>query len=236
MTTVNNLATPQALAVFELLTDGHEMTAKQIGAQLNVLPNAVYRSVEQLIDIGVVTKTDSYPTSYTKTAGPAALESFLLNTQKSFLNSFLSDVDPDAGQEANMSFINTRSDLLKMTDRDTSQAKRTINFIVSGLQVPDESILTYHRAVAKDIQIRALLQKRDDTSPGKLEKWRDIGVKYRFTNDLGIRMFSFDSKVLYLTSYDQSKKEEAQGVRIAYPHLAMFMDGIFEQKWATAKK
>lgn len=228
------LATPQARATYDLLASRNDLTAKEIGECLGILPNAVYRAADQLLSLGVVKKQGSYPARYSLVPVGEALGWFLLTAQRSFKEAFqYSSQQPLAGalKGPSMTFIRTRENLLKRTDQDAARAAKSIDFIVSGLEVPDETVIAFRKAVAKGVRVRALLQKRKETSKAKLEKWADLGADVRLTDDHGVRMFLFDTKTAYMTSYNQGKKEEAFGVRFDFAPLAVMLQDVFELRW-----
>lgn len=234
------LLSPQAKAVYKLLSKRSPLTAREIGDSLGILPNAVYRANKQLLELSVIEKSNSYPVTYSRVPLPSAMGWFLLSAQRSFRETFSTNDDLQAlikvTNAPSMSFVKTRANLLSKTDKDAVLAKREINFIVSGLEVPDSTVLAYRKATTKGVRVRALIQKRNETSKEKLEQWHDLGVEFRYIDDLGIRMFVFDNKIVYLTSYSQDKKQEAFGVRFAYVPFAVMMNGLFEQKWEAAER
>jgi sugar-specific transcriptional regulator TrmB len=211
------------------------LTAREIGDELRIMPNAVYRAVRHLIDLGVVQQRDSHPVRYDIVPRSVAMGWFLMAAQQSFVKTFGSATGTQPDGVASMSVVKTRSGLLSKTDKDTALAKRSIDFIVSGLEVPKETILAYHTATKRGVKIRVLLQKRTDTSPDKLRRWLSLGAEIRLTSDMSIRMFIFDSAVVYLTSYSKSNKEEAFGLRFKYQPLAITLNDVFEQRWKQAE-
>jgi len=234
MSSVLRVASPQAVSIYQLLSSRKALTAKEIGDELCIMPNAVYRAVKQLIAVGVVEQRGSHPVRYAILPRSAAMGWFLMAAQQSFLQTFGAADGEQPNNATSMSVVKTRDALLAKTDKDTNLAKDAIDFIVSGLEVPKESILAYHEAVARGVKIRVLLQERKDTSREKLKEWLALGADIRRTSDLSLRMFIFDSKIVYLTSYSQRNKEEAFGLRFKYPPLAILLNDVFEQRWQTA--
>jgi len=49
------------------------------------------------------------------------------------------------------------------------------------------------------------------------------------------RIIIFDSKIFYLTSYNPQNKEEAIGIRFAYPPIAKQISDLFEKRWKASK-
>jgi sugar-specific transcriptional regulator TrmB len=235
MTTVGNFVSPQALTIYKLLSGNGAMTAKDIGKQINIMPNAVYRANKQLLEMGIIEKSDSYPVIFSTVPVSSAIGWFLLQAQRDFKQTFgISEkTNTPPATSPSITFIKSRADLLNRTDKDVIASQKEVKFIVSGLEVPDSTVLAYRKAATKGVSIKALVQKRR-SNLHNLEKWQNIGVDVRQVDDLELRVFIIDSRIVYLTSYSQNKKEEAFGVRFEYPPLATLMNDLFEQKWQMA--
>ena len=143
-------------------------------------------------------------------------------------------MQPMGSLNPGVTFIHNREDLLKATDKDVSHASTSVDFIVSGLEVPDETILAYRGALQRGVRIRAIVQKKHDTTTDKLEKWKTIGVEARYTDSIETRIFIIDQKVTYITSYDSCVKNRAVGVRFDYAPVSTIMGMLFEEKWLSA--
>lgn len=223
------------MSIYNLLLSNGSMTASEIGAQLDILPNAVYRANKQLLSIGIIDKSDTYPVTFNPVPVSSALGWFLIEAQRNFRQTF-----GDGNQVHNLTtspkitFIKNRTDLLNRTDKDAISATKEIKFIVSGLEVPDSTVLAYRKAITKGVEVKALVQKRK-ANIGRLEQWQDFGVEVRQVNDLELRLFIIDSRIVYMTSYSQNKKEAAFGIRFEYPPFAALMSELFEQKWLSAQ-
>ncbi len=111
---------------------------------------------------------------------------------------------------------------------------QSINLIVSGLEVPDEVILAFRKAIACGVKVRVIVQQKRETTRGRLEKWRDIGAEVRYRPHIGMRLFVFDERVVYLVSYREQNRDAALGVRFDYSPIAEQMNQLFEHHWAQA--
>jgi sugar-specific transcriptional regulator TrmB len=236
MNLIESIVSPQAMAIYNLLNEGGSKTAAEIGVALGILPNAVYRSIKQLEGVGILRRSSTYPVVFSVITPASAMGWFLLEAQRSFKQTFgdNSQAGPFNNPAASIAVIKSRTNLLKRTDQDAIHATRSINFIVSGLEVPDATILAYRKAIAKGVRVRALVQQNHHTTTQKLEQWKDIGVDVRYQRNTDLRIFTFDNDVAYITSYNDAKKEDAFGIRFNYPPLATMLNGLFEQQWHEA--
>jgi hypothetical protein len=225
---------PKLPRIYRLLLASGQMSARQVAAQLNLVPNAVYRYMEQMRQLGLVRQSQGYPAKYAANSPSVAMGWFLLEAQRTFNQEFGAGRPEEALAGTSMSFLRTRGELLKKTDNDVSIAKHEVNFMVSGLEVPAETILTYKKAIDRGVKIRVLIQKRDDISVETLDRWLGVGIEARVCPSMGIRMFVFDSEIVYLTSYVEYKKDDAFGLRFRYPPLAAFMGQVFAGMWSSS--
>jgi len=224
----------QETDVYKLLLEHQSLTAKDIAERLNIFPNTVYRTVKQLIQLGFVQQNYAYPVEYEAIHGVEGLELYSAMVSQHFLEEFPTK-HRDGSKILNISFIRNREDLRKNTDRDVSSAKQTVNFIVSGLEVPAESILTYKLAADRGVDIRVLIQRLDDTSTPMFQRWKRIGVKVKYFPNMEARIFIIDEEIVYFTSYNPEHKDEAIGMRFDYAPYAKIMDELFNLRWKTAQ-
>lgn len=226
---------PQATEIYRLLLENNALTAKNIAKELHIFPNAVYRAVKQLLEKGFVKQIDSYPTSYAALPQNEALELYSANLQQNFQQLFTTKILTNA-RTLDIAFLRTREDLRQNTDADVATAQHSVHFIVSGLEVPAETILTYKQAIERGVTVRALVQQLDDTSEHMFKNWKKIGLHVKYSPNMEARTFIIDKKIVYFTSYSPNKKEEAIGMRFAYVPYARIMNELFEQRWNMGKE
>lgn len=223
--------------IYRLLRRGRSQTAKQIGTKLHILPNAVYRSIENLRALGLVYKTGHYPTQFAARETPDALESYLAVLRENFMSAFPTEGVPphDLKDSLDVSFVRNRTELLKKTDHDLMQTKVEAHLIVSGLEVPAETVLKYKHAVDRGVTVRILVQNLNEANKEMLHNWQRNGVDVRHYHVLEARIFIFDAQVVYITSYDPQEKEVGTGVRLNNPAIARVMNDTFRQRWDAAE-
>lgn len=228
---------PQSTEVYRLLSDSSDLTAKQIAEKLNVLPNAVYRAMKPLIDFGMAEQLDGYPVRYKAVAAGSAMNWYLRAMARDFRHEFgVSHQQQPDDSEPSITFIKDRQSLLRMGEQDARNATKTINYIVSGHRVPDSTVLAYRKAATVGVRIRAITQNNPETAgAAALESYEDMGVEVRYLPNIGIRLFVFDGKTAYMTSYDDTQSSKAFGIRFTYEPVAAQLDELFEQRWQQAK-
>lgn len=227
--------TPQAKAIYDVLSDKKPLTAAQISDKLNILPHAVYRSTKVLVDYGFVRKMGHHSTLYMKTSPEGPIDLYTSAMKTHLLQAFSSS-NQQRGKLLDILFIQSRKQLIEMTNKDVDNTKTSINFIVSGHEVPAEIVLAHKNAVERGVVVRKLVQNLDPTSKQMLKSWKSAGVKIRYLPNMESRIFIYDSRIVYFTSYNAHKNEEAFGVRFNYAPFALMMNEIFENKWKLGEE
>ncbi len=228
---------PQSASVYKILEDRKPRSAKDIGKRLHILPNAVYRSIKQLLDLGFVERVVEYPVKFRAKSADEAMSLYssivLQNFQEVFKNE---KIKLSTHSLMQLVFIHSRKDLLKYTGKDIPQAKSTINLIASGLEVPAEIVLGYKRAVERGVRVRFIVQNLKEVRKEMIQSFKKAGVEVKYYPTIESRIFVFDHRVVYFTSYNPANINEATGIRFAYAPFAKLMDELFEQRWQLAKE
>ncbi len=217
------------------------MTAKQIALSLHLLPNTVYRSAKPLIELGVIKKLNGSPVKFVPQDTSDVINLLSLALRQSFQKNLAGKL----GQRKKSNYINNlldasfiydRKNLLESTTNDVHAAKNSIDIVVSGFEIPAEAVLAYKNAAEKGVKIRALVQNSKEVNKQIHQTWSKIGIDVRRIPLMEARIFIFDQKVVYFTSYDPRAKNTAIGIRFAYPPYAILMNDVFEQRWRASQK
>lgn len=212
------------------------MSAKEIGKDLRVFPNAAYRAVKQLMQAGLVEEVRSYPIKFKARSASEGVDFFSSLIRQNFQDTFGSERKVTNHRDLlKLVFVQKRKQIIKMTEQDAKTAKESINLIVSGLELPAETLLVNQRAVERGVKVRWLVQNRTEVSVEKLRSWEKAGIEVKYYPNMEARIFVYDHRIVYFTSYDPKHKEEAIGMRFDYAPFATFMDELFEQRWKIAE-
>lgn len=226
---------PQSEQIYRLLLKNHSLTAKAIANYLNIFPHAVYRAAKPLIELGFIHKVGEYPIEYEAKPISETADLYAFLIKKSFQDVFSRDQMQSGNKPLDIAFIKNREDLIKKTNKDLENSKSTVYFIVSGLEVSPETVLQYKNAIQRGVKIKAIVQNLDETKREMFHNWQRMGVDVRFHPNMEARIFIFDGKIVYFTSYNPKNKDEAIGTRFNYPPLARLINELFEKRWKIAK-
>ncbi len=226
----------QSIKLYDYLKSAKPMSAKEIGEKFCIFPHAVYRAIKPLITLGIVKELDTYPITFEARSSTDALDLYSMMMRQNFQDTFVAQNEMHKNEQLDISFVSNRKHLLEKTNKDSSVAERSINFIVSGLEVPAETMLAFKNAIERGVTIKALVQTLDETSEEMFTNWKKIGVDVRYFPNMEARIFIFDGQIVYFTSYNPSKKEEGIGMRFNYLPYARLMSELFEQRWRIAQE
>lgn len=229
---MKNLFSEQALAVYRQLKNKSQ-TASEIGKKLKIFPNAVYRSIKPLVDAGIVEGTPEYPEKFKAKSNDETMSLLTLLFQQNLQGAF--GLKENKQKLLQLTFIRTRDELVRMHIDDSKIAKNRINLISSGNELPGELILAYKRALDRGVKVRVIVQNLDKVMAEMFRNWKKMGVDVRYYPNIEARIFIFDHRIVYLTSYNPKDSQEAIGIRFDYAPYAKLMDDLFEQRWKLSK-
>ncbi len=222
---------PQSVRILTLVIKEGSLSAVEIAQKISILPNTAYRNLKELIGLGFVRQSDTYPAFYSAKSKEETISLYTNTILQNFQEAFAGM--ESAGDSLKLYFIPNRKELLKQVEKDARKAKRQINRIISGDFVPAETTLAFKQAVDRRVKIRVLVQNKDKSET--IRSWRKMGMEVMWTPRIDIRIVTFDGLVTYFASYNSGKAQEAIGVRFEYAPLTILMDEIFEQRWKTGK-
>lgn len=228
----------QSMAIYQELAKSKAMTASMLGSKLGIFPQAAYRALKPLEKLGVVEQFGRYPKKYRIRASEDSLDSYLQNVQEQYLQTFLSPINSTNSflQKLQVTFIQNREELLQKTNEDIGNATKQIDNIVSGEEVPAETVLARKNAIDKGVKFRFIIQHADEFNRYMFGNWKKLGMEVRYYPLLEARIIIIDRRIVYITSYNPKENNEAVGVRFEYPPIAKLMTEVFEKRWTKAEE
>ena len=229
---------PQTAEIYKLLNQGRALSAQEIAKRLEILPNAVYRVTRKLMDLGMIEELDGYPARFQALPAQTALGLYLVVAGQNFKREFGLSNPATNKQESGptISLIKDRPALLRREVAELAHTRQSVDFVVSGHAVPDETMFAFRKATIKGVEVRMIIHQPEQARSKQPGLWKEIGAEVRYLPDFDMRLFIYDRRVTYLTSYDAKKPGSAFGVRFDYVPLALQMSEVFEQNWLKARE
>lgn len=231
---------PQSQLLYKtLLSSENPLSAKQLASKLGIFPATLYRLTEPLLKMGLILKTPSYPYLFSAKPADEGLSLFLLSQTDWFSHNFreTGKNTPDAKKHSNeiqMSFIQSRDELMNTAASEIENANTSVDLIRSGHELTPEVMLAIIKAKERGVTTRMLIQDYSKRNASHVDNWQKNGILVRKISTHNIRLMIYDSSVVYFMSYKHSDSKKDLGMKIAYPPLAVIFSQLFETWWAKA--
>lgn len=235
---------PDSRLVYQILIDSpNPLSAKQIGLQMGIVPNTVYRLTEELIKLGLITKSESSPHLFAAKSIPEGLSLFLLNQHNWFSETFTKsklvprrETIPRQTQQISISFIRSRDELMQLSIGETNRAIKSVDLLRSGHEIPADLLLAMRQSHKRHVVTRMLIQDYGPKNEEMVSYWKKNGIQVRKTELRHIRLMMYDSSIIYFMSYKHTDSEKDMGMEIEYPPFSAILSPLFNEWWQKAEK
>jgi sugar-specific transcriptional regulator TrmB len=222
----------QTKGIYSLLLDKGPLSAEQIANELNIFPQAVYRSTQQLQKLGCVNQFGKHPAVFGAISAIDAVETFTLLQREWFLDAFVNSQQNNSIElKPNITFIESREMLFEKSLSDINNLKEEMDNLASGDELPAEIMLAQKNALDRGVNIRTIFQKRDEKNESFIRARTLMGEQFRISKALNTRIVIFDRRVVYVMSYDPTNYLKSVGIRFEYDSLGQLMYQLFLQYW-----
>lgn len=221
---------PKSQRLYQVLLAESPLSAKQLGAKLKIFPSTVYRLAKPLIDMGLINQTNKYPYQFVAKPVSEGLSLFLLHQNDWFTQKF----SPQSKQ-VSLSFIQSRDELMRLSEEETDRATKTVDLLRSGHEIPADLMLSIIKAKERGVETRMLIQDYSKDNAQQVSIWQKNGILVRKTSLRHIRLMIYDCQILYFMSYKHSDSQKDMGMEISYPPFAAILSQLFEEWWQKAE-
>ncbi|MBI3343197.1 hypothetical protein HY087_00910 [Candidatus Gottesmanbacteria bacterium] len=240
------MISPQSQQLYRTLLEAQEpLSAMQLGQKLRVVPQSVYRLVNSLADLGLVTKSSAYPSRFMAKPVDEAASLFLLAQNDWFARKFSRFAKQNVRkgeksippfQHIQLSFIQSRDELMRWSAEEINKASRSVDLLRSGREMPAEVMLAIVQAHKRGVVTRMLIQDYSSENAELVNNWKQNGIVVRKTSLRHIRLMLYDTTVVYFMSYTHADSTKDLGVKITYPPLAAMLTQQFDEWWRKGEK
>lgn len=237
---------PQSQTIYKILLRANRpLTVKQIATQMHIAPSLIYRLTEPLIAMGLVIKTNDYPYEFGAKPMDEGLSLFLLYQNGWFSEQFFSSARKtdavgktsiDSSQEIQLSFIQSRDELMNKSAEEIAKATKSVDLLRSGHEISAEVMLAVIEAKKRNVLTRMLIQDYPTDNADQVKYWQRNGILVRKTTLRHIRLVIYDASTVYFMSYKHDDSEKDLGMKINYPPLAVIFSKLFQEWWQKAER
>lgn len=231
----------QAISIYRQLLQKEKLSAKQISAALHILPNAVYRHIHYLEQLGLIEEINTYPKSF-KAKDKDTGWNHLIAHQKTLYDQLLTGIKTEKSQLAlkdySITFIQGREAVFEQCIKDLNKTKKAAKFIVLGLSVgiSPELMLAQKRAVERGVAFKEIIQEYTEENKEMIHNWLKQGFNIRQGRQaIGFHLLLFDDNISYIMYYDPDAKTKRYAVRIVHKGINQQLQTIFNKHWQEAE-
>lgn len=232
---------PNETSVYSTLVEEGGLSAVEIANRTKLLPNAVYRLVNNLEKKGFIVTTGRYPKIFRALSPTIALQNLVsqrvIEVEKLKEKAVL-DLTKKKGKEpaTQISLIFSRFELMRTYAQMTTEAGKEILIVSIGETVPKEVTLANRRALDRGVEIRMVAHKFDQDNRELLLNWQKMGLKIRHFPDWGFHLIVFDGKKALLAVNNPKDTRERIGIQIFSEGLSKALRDYFYSVWEKAVK
>lgn len=232
--------TKQEAQIYLSLTQRGPQTAMEIAKETSILPNAIYRTAYRLSQKGFVTIVEKYPTEFAainlQTAAPISvgrqvhqLQNLLTNIQGGPLN-----IKPSS-HPTEVQLIYGAENIFEEAAKLLDLAKQEMLVISIGEPIPPNLLLSVRKAKERNVSIRMIAHKYDESNKDVLENLKKNGYEIRHYPDWGFHMAIYDQVKTLLIINNPENTSERVAMFSNSSGLSKALHDYFISVWKKAK-
>lgn len=240
MQTLINLGfSPHEARIYQILLEEGSLSIKEIGEKLSVLPNALYRLLETLIQKEFVLVSGKHPAIYRAVPPVIALE---LHAKKkaaeieALKEEALSELTSGkrASQATEINLLSGRNAMMKTYVKMAKETKKEVLIISIGEPIPEDVLLTNRDAIARGVVLKMIAHKYDNDNKDLLLSWKKMGWDVRHYPDGGFHVSIFDQKKSFLAVNNPTDTSERTTIQIFSEDFSNALREYFFSIWKKA--
>lgn len=234
--------TPDESKSYIFLLSNGTATAEHIASGINISPTVVYRLMKGLSVKGfIISIGTKRPIKFQAILPSVAIKAFAIKKQKELEKLSLNSIDQLNSQtpikENNQIEVLTgQKQFFSKYVELAKDAKEEILIISIGEEVPDEIKLVNRDMLEKNVRIKFLVSKYDETNHSLLDSWKKMGISIKYLPDSGYHMVVIDGIKSILATSNPKETTERVAMVINNPRLSQAFKDYFFFTWKKAKE
>lgn len=226
--------------IYSLLLSSGSLSVSELAENMGILPTNIYRLASALQNKGMVTQISSSPKTYQAVPPKAAITKITSDKALSLSNSAASLIEQLTAQSENrvpsMGILTGESELFSHFVKLSDQAKKEIQVISIGEEVPQSIWKSVEHAVSRDVSVRFIFHQNTKDNVLIIKRWQQVGADVRHVPNEGYHLFIFDNETVVISVSNTKNTKERTGVEITSEPIVSAMKQYFEQQWAASVK
>ncbi|MCL5094324.1 MAG: hypothetical protein M1355_04300 [Patescibacteria group bacterium] len=232
---------PHEAKVYQVLLEEGSSSVKNMAERLSILPNALYRLLENLIEKEFISVAGKHPAIYQAISPSIALES--LAKKKTAEIELLKDKavgELSSGRKnvpaTEVNLLSGRNAMMITAAKMVQEAKKEILIISIGEEIPEELLLAHRDAIEKGVTIKMVAHEYHEKNKNLLGSWKKMKWEVRHYPGEGFHLIIIDAKKSLLAVNNPLETRERTGMQIFSEDLSKALREYFFTVWQKAKE
>lgn len=205
----------------------------------NLLKNRgknLYRSINKLVDRGLVQKMGSHPSRYESLDVVHLLEQKLISRKKE-IESMISEIGCKKGVTSGaFGILSSRDEYRKFGMEKMRKVRDQMLLIVSGVPQSADFFKLHVDLVRKGVDVKILVSGYNKKFKTMYERWQENGIKVRVENAPGINVIIYDNEAIQMAFKSDKASKDKFGIAVSNKYFVPFMKMCFDMLWESSKK
>lgn len=229
--------TPNETQCYLALLRNGSMAAVEIGNELNVLTNAVYRLTKKLIKAGLAVELSTTPATYQAVGLEVAITALASKRTREIEEAKIQaieygrEMEIAKGSQTSVEVLTGKQGLMEKYLELATKARQEILIISIGEPVSDEVKIVNRDAIERGVRIRFIVHRFDSNNESMVNSYIRMGIELKHNPDSGYHLVVVDRKVALLAISDPKNTEERTIMMIYNAGLAKAMANFFYSIW-----
>lgn len=233
--------TPQESLVYLTLISDGELTIKDISRRLNLLPQAVYRTVKNLENKKMVAILDVFPVRIQafspNLALPVLVKEKTMRMEKTAAetaNQLVSGITHSLDTQVNI--IYGQDTIYAAAAKMIEYTKKELLIISIGESIPPDLLLANKSATDRGVKIKMIVYKNDSENRQILDNFKKNGYKIRYYPNWGFHMAIYDNRETLLIVNNPQQTQQRVAMQLFSSGLSTALRDYFYSVWKKAKE
>lgn len=231
--------TSQESLVYLALMNSEELTIKDLSRKLNLLPQAVYRTVKNLENKKMVAVLALSPIKIQAfspgLALPVLVKEKTMKMEKiaaETVNQLVSKIAHSSDIQVNI--IYGQNAIYAAAARMIEYTKKELLIISIGESIPPDLLLANKRATERGVEIKMIVYKNDSENRQILDNFKKNGYKIKYYPNWGFHMAIYDSREALLIVNNPQETQQRVAMQLSSAGLSTALRDYFYSIWKKA--
>lgn len=230
--------TPDEARLYVALLHGGQSTARQLAVSVRILPNAVYRLLQNLERSGLIVSSGNHPNTFKSLPPSIAFEALAkkriagIEQNKERILACVRE-QPNSDQ-TKLEIIGSKREFFRSYVDLAKKARKYVDIVSIGEEIPEEIMMTNRDCLEHGVAIRFIVHKYDADNSELLGRWVRMGLSVRHYADWGYHLVIVDGTKSILATNNPKNTDDRMAIKIYSEGLSKALGDYFDALWEKA--